>query len=488
MTTGFVSSWIGVPHHVRSVRRHGDASAKTPLYMVWERCSRRECLRYLSTGLLAGCLAPAAAPAWPLFSGLRHTPAFDQLYRLQWEAPDGPESVRVSAVNEAECYDDLVQQADVVLLGEHHNSSLDHDIESRVIAGMSLHIPGEGIRRQAADGRGPLLVGLEMVEEEHQQVLDDFVAGKMSEEELYERTDWESNWVWPYERYLNLLRTCKSLGIRMIALNMDARHTRQVLSRGMQGILEDRTLRRQYFGDDKRQAVRFAQYAMLPEFRLYTSEVIHQHYLFHKRMQLLAPETDFEKFLAARMMRDQVLADRIRQHLREGAATGLQRKMVVCCGADHVKFAMGVRARLEWDTPTPQHPAVSGEALAAAESTAAQVAATSETAVRVRSIMLNPTTFDTGVRSADGTVEHRRRAKPRERMRLRLAMLDRDAPYVPLETLHRVVGPEVLPDVAQVAGTEGEPVSMGDAAQRSRPLLLSDYVWVAASKASTIFL
>eukprot|EP00957_Ditylum_brightwellii_P023452 1770328-Ditylum_brightwellii.AAC.1 len=72
-------------------------------------------------------------------------------------------------------------------LGEHHNSAADHNIQATLI--RKLHEDRKRLFTKTA--APPMAIGLEQVQRQFQPVLDDFIAGKISEEEMLKGVDWE---------------------------------------------------------------------------------------------------------------------------------------------------------------------------------------------------------------------------------------------------------------------------------------------------------
>jgi uncharacterized iron-regulated protein len=114
----------------------------------------------------------------------------------------------------------------VVWLGEHHNSQKDHVIQVHII--NKLHA--------ARPGSSPMAIGLEQVQVQFQPALDDYVSGKISVEKMKELVQWETRWTWPFDNYRPIFETCRELGIRLIALNVDSEDLALVEKAGFPGL------------------------------------------------------------------------------------------------------------------------------------------------------------------------------------------------------------------------------------------------------------
>ncbi|MBL7713991.1 MAG: ChaN family lipoprotein [Bdellovibrionales bacterium] len=62
-------------------------------------------------------------------------------------------------------------------------------------------------------------IGLELVPSKHQNVLDDFIAGKIQADEFRKRINYNESWGFPWENYSPLFEWAKTHRISMIALN-----------------------------------------------------------------------------------------------------------------------------------------------------------------------------------------------------------------------------------------------------------------------------
>lgn len=113
----------------------------------------------------------------------------------------------------------------VMFLGEHHNSSPDHDLQAALIARV----------RELQPNR-PLAIGLEAVQKQFQPVLDAFVADEVDLTELKERVEWDKRWTWPFERYMLVLLAAKKANARLLALNVDSEDLAEVDVGGLQGL------------------------------------------------------------------------------------------------------------------------------------------------------------------------------------------------------------------------------------------------------------
>ncbi|MGV2931529.1 ChaN family lipoprotein [Vreelandella venusta] len=98
-------------------------------------------------------------------------------------------------------------QHQVVLLGEQHDAIDHHRWQLHTLAGLYAL-------------RDDMVIGLEMLPREAQPVLDDWVAGLLSEEELLEQSRWEEHWGFDADLYLPILHFARVQRIPLVALNI----------------------------------------------------------------------------------------------------------------------------------------------------------------------------------------------------------------------------------------------------------------------------
>jgi uncharacterized iron-regulated protein len=102
-------------------------------------------------------------------------------------------------------------------IGEHHNAQTDHNLQASLI--QQIH---DARRKASRGGQANMGIGLEQVQVQFQSVLDDYIAGRLADDELKRGVQWETRWVWPFEGYLPVFIKAKELGIPLVALNVDS--------------------------------------------------------------------------------------------------------------------------------------------------------------------------------------------------------------------------------------------------------------------------
>ncbi len=118
-------------------------------------------------------------------------------------------------------------QQRVVLLGESHDSAEHHRWQLHVLAALHARQPA-------------IALGLEMFPRRLQPVLDAWTAGRMTESEFLERSEWDEVWGMDAALYLPLFHYARMHRIPMLALNVERSLVRDVGARGWETIPADR--------------------------------------------------------------------------------------------------------------------------------------------------------------------------------------------------------------------------------------------------------
>ncbi|MCK5917945.1 MAG: ChaN family lipoprotein, partial [Cocleimonas sp.] len=114
-------------------------------------------------------------------------------------------------------------QSKVVLVGESHTTYGDHLNQLAVIKNLRPHW------KQMA-------IGLEFVQYPYQQGLDDYIAGKINQEEMLRQTKWYDRWRYDYRLYRPIFEYAKQQKIPLLALNTPREITKRISKVGIKGL------------------------------------------------------------------------------------------------------------------------------------------------------------------------------------------------------------------------------------------------------------
>ncbi|MEO1353329.1 MAG: ChaN family lipoprotein [Cyanobacteria bacterium J06635_15] len=202
--------------------------------------------------------------------------------------------------------------ADVMYLGERHDSADDHAAQLAIITALHQENPN-------------LAIGMEMFQRPFQPVLDRYLSGEISEADLIEQSEYETRWGFPWEHYAPILRFAQTHQIPVLALNAPAEVTRKVAREGLDSLA----------GED-------LQY-IPPITDIDTSNRDYQNYV---KAAFGAHGShgnfNFDNFFAAQVVWDETMA----MGIAEFRQTHPDTQVVVLAGQGHVVYGYGIPERV----------------------------------------------------------------------------------------------------------------------------------------------
>ena len=223
-----------------------------------------------------------------------------------------PTGVKVTAEQMAAAITD----ARIIYVGETHDNPASHRQELQVLKAAAERYPGQ------------VSLGMEMFNSGHQDVLDKWVAGELSEKEFLKDSDWYSNWQMDFAYYSAILHYAREAKIPVVGINV-SRELRQKV--GMHDLAE--------LDDETR--------TQLPEMDFndrYHKAMIESIYAGHGQ----GPKM-LEAFLRVQTLWDESMAESIVRHM---ADKGQAHRMVVIAGGYHVRHGFGIPRRVYRRMPT----------------------------------------------------------------------------------------------------------------------------------------
>ncbi|MFN4196698.1 MAG: ChaN family lipoprotein [Caldimicrobium sp.] len=196
--------------------------------------------------------------------------------------------------------------AQVILIGESHNEYSHHLFQLEVIKGLYQFFGNN------------VVIGMEMVQRPFQKYLDEFIAGKVSEEKLLEQIEYYDRWKFDYRLYRDIFLFAKEKGIRILALDLPQEIVKKVFKGGLHSLsLEDRN----YLPEMDLNA---------PEYKELLRRVFFEHNF--------SNETNFEHFFQAQVLRDEAMAEEIFNFVRKNP----EKKLIVLVGKNHILNRLGI--------------------------------------------------------------------------------------------------------------------------------------------------
>lgn len=160
---------------------------------------------------VAGLAATAAA-----------APSASCLSPGQWYTPAGERTVAIALPTLLK----NLAATRVVLLGERHDDADHHRWQLQVIAALHAQQPN-------------LVIGIEMLPRRAQPVLDQWVAGQLTESDLLTRTEWARVWGFDASMYLPILHFARLNRIPLAAVNVDRAIVSEVGAKGLAAVPEE---------------------------------------------------------------------------------------------------------------------------------------------------------------------------------------------------------------------------------------------------------
>ena len=203
----------------------------------------------------------------------------------------------------------------ILFIGENHTNQEFHDVQFRTIKAL----------REA--GR-EVLIGLEMFPYTEQPVLDNWNAGRYTEDGFVELGRWYDNWGYHWNYYRNIFLYAQKNGINMYAVNSPRDVVKSVRTKGFENLTPEEA-------------------AHLPP-KLATDNNEHRlmyRAFFDKDDALHMNETALDGLYRAQTMWDATMGWNALQALKQHG--GRNAIMVVLIGAGHVTFGLGAERQID---------------------------------------------------------------------------------------------------------------------------------------------
>ncbi|HEY9879864.1 MAG TPA: ChaN family lipoprotein [Leptolyngbyaceae cyanobacterium] len=212
---------------------------------------------------------------------------------------------------------DALSSAQVVYLGETHDSPADHVAQFEIIEGLVA-------RKGKFEG---VAIAFEMFQRPFQPALDAYLAGDIDEQTLLTGTEYEQRWGFPWDYYAPILRFAQAHQLPILALNTPTELTRKVARSGLSSLTSD------------------DQHYIPPLSEIRTDNVAYRSYIetiFNDIHGGLGSAMSFDNFFAAQVLWDETMADAIATFLQQNP----DHQVIVLAGQGHVVYGYGIRDRL----------------------------------------------------------------------------------------------------------------------------------------------
>ena len=127
---------------------------------------------------------------------------------------------------------------DVLFLGESHNDIVGHRLQRRIFDGLLGGTRNAGESMSALPGSGPagvrpIALSLEMFDRDVQSILDEYLAGLISEDQLKRSA---RPWAFYADDYAPVVEAAKAAGLRVLAANAPRRYVNMVSRQGPEAL------------------------------------------------------------------------------------------------------------------------------------------------------------------------------------------------------------------------------------------------------------
>ena len=197
----------------------------------------------------------------------------------------------------------------IIYVGEYHDRFSNHEVQLEVI--KRLHKKNRNIA-----------VGMEMFQRPYQQVLDDFIAGRMYERDFLKKSEYFKRWRFDYNLYKPILDYCREHKIPVVALNVRRELTEKVSKEGVDSL-----------SDEEKKEIPPDMDLSDDEYRKRLKEVFDQHGS--------RGRGNFDFFFQAQVLWDESMSRSIDEFLKKQRGT----QMVVLAGGGHLAFGSGIPKR-----------------------------------------------------------------------------------------------------------------------------------------------
>ena len=206
-------------------------------------------------------------------------------------------------------------KANVVYLGETHDRTQDRQLQLKIIQELRKRNP-------------QIAIAMEMFQIPYQSAIDDYLAGKSSERELIEQTEYEQRWGYDWESYAPILRFAKEKQLPVLALNTPSEITRQVAKKGLDSLTPQQRKIIPPISEIRTDNAAYRQ--MLAK----TFEQ-HQH-------ASHGNSSGFDRFFLAQVLWDETMAAEVAKFVKANP----KHQVIVIAGQGHIIYGYGIPSRV----------------------------------------------------------------------------------------------------------------------------------------------
>ncbi len=207
-------------------------------------------------------------------------------------------------------------RANIVYLGETHDSAKDHENQLKIIQGLY--------------GRNQkIAIAMEMFQRPYQNVINQYLAGKITEAQLVEQTGYNERWGFPWELYAPIMRYAKANKLPVLALNIKSEITRKVSRQGLESLTAEERKLIPPFSEIRTDNEEYRK-LILAAFEGHQSAG-------HGK------SSSAERFFLAQVLWDETMAEGVANFVKANPGY----RVIVLAGGGHIVFGYGIPSRVE---------------------------------------------------------------------------------------------------------------------------------------------
>lgn len=124
----------------------------------------------------------------------------------------------------------IIHKSDIIYVGEIHTSTFSHKIQLEIIKILN------------EKNGNKTCIGFEMLNKTLQPILDNYIDGKISEEEFIENINWKKEWGFDFNLYKPIFDFIKEKKLKALALNIPRKIVSKVARGGLESLTEEEKL------------------------------------------------------------------------------------------------------------------------------------------------------------------------------------------------------------------------------------------------------
>ena len=222
-------------------------------------------------------------------------------------------AVAVSALKTLNDVINSVSNKKVIYTGEQHDQFAHHNIQLQVIKGLYSR-------------NKRLAIGMEMFQRPFQGVLDDYTAGRISENEFLKKSEYFKRWAYDYNLYKPILDFAREEKIPLVALNIRREIVAKVSKSGLDSLSDE----------EKKE---------IPQQMDFSDNEYRDRLMKVFKMHQNSKDRNFDFFYQSQILWDESMAQSIDEFFKKNQDFQQNGQFVVIAGGGHIQYGSGIPKR-----------------------------------------------------------------------------------------------------------------------------------------------